>query len=451
MFTKEELSNFLYDSQGFAEYFSSKYYETHTKVFPLNPFQILTDLNIHFVFRNFDGLEGLLMPATEESDANLVIINAKRPITRQRFTAAHELCHFLKDSKLNPFICLSNSVDRIEKYADRFASALLMPKDELKRQIDSRISVEGQLTLDDVLIIAEYFGTSFQACSYRISNLFPHVLSAVTKKAREKFKPNKKRAELGLDDTRLLADMMNAWKDSCYQHNPEFAKQVYKNNYIYNDARIEGVDVNLEATAEIVEDLQCNRNLSVYCNEEYENFCHIAGHSLMYDYVFQFDSATKIDVYKLFPLNQRLFSCFPNPDYGGRSRTENVLVLGARFDTVDYRDVMTELSRLNESIEWLEKNYTRISLSEIILEIVKIHHRITVIHPFADGNGRTSRAFMNLMFLRYGVPPVYIRTTNKQEYCNALEYADKTQNYSKLYEFFLKSIIRAHVELAEQP
>ena len=29
MFTKEELSNFLYDSQGFAEYFSSKYYENY--------------------------------------------------------------------------------------------------------------------------------------------------------------------------------------------------------------------------------------------------------------------------------------------------------------------------------------------------------------------------------------------------------------------------------------
>ena len=82
--------------------------------------------------------------------------------------------------------------------------------------------------------------------------------------------------------------------------------------------------------------------------------------------------------------------------------------------------------------------------SEVIKEIVKIHHRLTVIHPFADGNGRTSRAFMNLMLTRYGLPPIYITTDKKDEYIKLLNYVDANGDINALYEFLLKEIIPNH-------
>lgn len=36
------------------------------------------------------------------------------------------------------------------------------------------------------------------------------------------------------------------------------------------------------------------------------------------------------------------------------------------------------------------------------------HYKLVDIHPFADGNGRTSRLIMNLILLRAGYPPVII-------------------------------------------
>lgn len=94
------------DAEGLAKYFSAEYFNTHERTFPINPFHVLTDLGIHFVFRNFKDVEGLFLPAMKDGDVDLVAINAKRPITRQRFTVSHELCHYLKDPREGKsFIC----------------------------------------------------------------------------------------------------------------------------------------------------------------------------------------------------------------------------------------------------------------------------------------------------------------------------------------------------------
>jgi Fic family protein len=49
------------------------------------------------------------------------------------------------------------------------------------------------------------------------------------------------------------------------------------------------------------------------------------------------------------------------------------------------------------------------------------HFRLTAIHPFSDGNGRTARLLMNLMLLRGGYPPVAVRPEDRSAYLDALE------------------------------
>ena len=57
-----------------------EYFNTHERTFPINPFHVLTDLGIHFVFRNFKDIEGLFLPAMKDGDVDLVAINAKGPL-----------------------------------------------------------------------------------------------------------------------------------------------------------------------------------------------------------------------------------------------------------------------------------------------------------------------------------------------------------------------------------
>lgn len=51
------------------------------------------------------------------------------------------------------------------------------------------------------------------------------------------------------------------------------------------------------------------------------------------------------------------------------------------------------------------------------------HYRLTAIHPFADGNGRTARLLMNLVLLRGGYVPVAVRPEDRARYLDALERA----------------------------
>ncbi len=90
------------------------------------------------------------------------------------------------------------------------------------------------------------------------------------------------------------------------------------------------------------------------------------------------------------------------------------------------------------------------TLSEYVEKISLLHHQLTVIHPFGDGNGRTTRAFFNIMLMQKDVLPVYIKATEKK-YTDALARADKDSEYDDLYIVFFKAILRAQEELTGSP
>jgi Fic family protein len=50
------------------------------------------------------------------------------------------------------------------------------------------------------------------------------------------------------------------------------------------------------------------------------------------------------------------------------------------------------------------------------------HFRLTAIHPFSDGNGRTSRLLMNLLLLRAGYVPLAVRPEDRSRYLDTLEH-----------------------------
>lgn len=442
-FSSAIIDKYCCNPEGFADFCRRQFYNSSPISYPIDPFSILNDLGIHYSFRNLDKLEGLLLADNDGTGINLIVINSKRPIQRIRYSCVHELCHFLKDvgdSKYDPWKCISKSTKKIERYAEDFAAAFLMPKEEVKK-IVQHIN-KRKLTCDDILRIADYFGVSFQSCLVRLQILEPSIVPDSSES--KKYKPRKRREKLGLNDTVLIEQVINSWEDAWYPDLNTRAAYVYKNDYIYNDSRLEGIDISQDLTSEIVTDLRLFSQDSVYCSSMYHNYAEIAGHSVLYDRIFNYPQSKKVSIYTISELHRLLFSCVPFPEFGGKTRTHNTLVLGAKFETVDYRNVMRELILLDTDVQFLEKNNSSMAKSEVIKEIVKIHYRLTVIHPFADGNGRTSRAFMNLLLTRYGLPPIYIATDKKDEYIKLLNYADANGTINALYNFFLKEIIPSH-------
>lgn len=60
----------------------------------------------------------------------------------------------------------------------------------------------------------------------------------------------------------------------------------------------------------------------------------------------------------------------------------------------------------------------------VSLRVAVCHAWLAHIHPFRDGNGRTSRAVMNLLLIRAGYPIVVIRSKDRQRYYEALRESD---------------------------
>ena len=72
-------------------------YGKDSPLIPIDPFKLMRVYGIVYQFMEFKDLEGIYLVPEDENDVAVVGINKKRPITRQRFSAAHELCHHLKD------------------------------------------------------------------------------------------------------------------------------------------------------------------------------------------------------------------------------------------------------------------------------------------------------------------------------------------------------------------
>ena len=63
------------------------------------------------------------------------------------------------------------------------------------------------------------------------------------------------------------------------------------------------------------------------------------------------------------------------------------------------------------------------------------HFQFVSIHPFADGNGRTSRLIMNYILAIFDLPVFYVYKSSRISYIQALEKSRETDNMQYFYNF----------------
>jgi Fic family protein len=90
---------------------------------------------------------------------------------------------------------------------------------------------------------------------------------------------------------------------------------------------------------------------------------------------------------------------------------------------------------MSEVFIWLKKQSLE-SLENILKTSILTHLKIVKIHPFTDGNGRTTRLFMNTILMQNQLPPIDILPKNRKEYLQSLEESTETET-SKFMDFCL--------------
>lgn len=115
----------------------------------------------------------------------------------------------------------------------------------------------------------------------------------------------------------------------------------------------------------------------------------------------------------------------------GRYRNLNVLISGATHTPPDHLLVQEQMARfiaaLNPTLHPVEY-------------AARAHVDFVGIHPFVDGNGRTSRLLMNLELMKAGFPPVVIPVEQRLRYYQALDNAHVKGDYHPFIELVVEVV-----------
>ena len=107
----------------------------------------------------------------------------------------------------------------------------------------------------------------------------------------------------------------------------------------------------------------------------------------------------------------------------GSYRNINVLISGATRRPPSNIEVA---SKMEEFISWYQNEAQKLHPIE---RAARVHVDFVGIHPFSDGNGRTSRLLMNLELMKSGFPPAILKVENRLAYYEFLDKAHTQGDY----------------------
>lgn len=176
--------------------------------------------------------------------------------------------------------------------------------------------------------------------------------------------------------------------------------------YTHNSTAIEGNTLSLVQTKAVLED-----GISVggkTLREIYE----VVNHDKAFGYIKKCISEGKVldenivkDIHSL--LMENILT-------GGIYRNVEVRITGANHKPPTPNEMFEQIKNFYTDIEYRDKR-------NAIEFAAWTHAEFVRIHPFVDGNGRTSRMIMNYQLMNAGFLPVSIAKENRLEYFEALE------------------------------
>ncbi len=124
----------------------------------------------------------------------------------------------------------------------------------------------------------------------------------------------------------------------------------------------------------------------------------------------------------------------------GCYRSINVLISGATHRPPSHFEVA---SKMEDFITWYK---IKAQTLHPIERACRVHVDFVGIHPFTDGNGRTSRLLMNFELMKNGFPPVVLKVENRLAYYEALDKAHTLKDYKPFI-----SLVSSLVEESFEP
>jgi len=194
-------------------------------------------------------------------------------------------------------------------------------------------------------------------------------------------------------------------KDIPYLPLQSFEKS-FEIEYTHNSTAIEGNTLSLIQTKAILED-----NISVG-GKELREIYEVVNHKKAFDYIKKCISDGE-------PLSEKITKdihaiLMSNIFAGGIYRNVPVRITGAAHKPPLPNEMFVQIKAFFDTLAF-KTEYNPIELAAYT------HAEFVKIHPFEDGNGRTSRLIMNYQLMTNGFLPVSIAKENRLKYFDVLE------------------------------
>ena len=202
--------------------------------------------------------------------------------------------------------------------------------------------------------------------------------------------------------------------------------------YTYESNRIEGNTLTLQETALIVNEGVTISGKSM--REHLEAINHTEAISYIKDIAKQDIEISERTIKEIHALILHGI----DRENAGRYRTVPVMISGSTH-------IPPQPYLIEKQMEDFILRFKQMEKAKVhpVLSAAYLHDELVRIHPFIDGNGRTSRLLMNLYLLRHGYVIITLKGSNdaKVNYYKALEKSHTEQ----LPEDFQKLVIEAEI------
>jgi Fic family protein len=208
-------------------------------------------------------------------------------------------------------------------------------------------------------------------------------------------------------------------------------KEQFEIEMTYNSNAIEGNSLTLKETYLVI-----NEGITIK-GKSLEDHLEARSHKEALDYLYELvekDKRNTISEVLIRSLNQIVMHDI-DKEWAGKYRNSSVLIGGADHkppEAIDIPDMMRKL------VVWF--NVNRKKLHQVELASI-LHHKLVSIHPFFDGNGRTSRLMMNVVLMQAGFPLVIVLKHDRKKYYRTLNLADKG-DYEPFVNFIAQAVER---------
>lgn len=190
--------------------------------------------------------------------------------------------------------------------------------------------------------------------------------------------------------------------------------------FTHNSTAIEGNTLTLMETKVVLED-----GVSIG-GKELREIYEVVNHKKAYEYVKKCIAENK-------PLTENIVKDLhailtENIIVGGIYRNQEVRISGAGFTPPAGNEMYVQIKSFYEDLKY-NNDLNPIELA------AWTHAEFVRIHPFVDGNGRTSRLLMNYQLMINGYLPVSVDKEDKLDYYNALEQYAAHGNLAPFADF----------------